>query len=422
MSKRELILNRQTVFGRDDSYSDSIDELFDKDLLKTILLRVSKENIKRLDLSNYRSFLEPEATECLEIIGEFCPNLEAICFNGLLKKDNFQSLYADSFGLFAQSCSNLHDVDLSLSSIDDQSLVVLFRSCQKLDSLNISFCSLITGQCFESLGEICFHRLQIEECSQLKNEYLMLVLRQSRNSIRHLSLNNQLVSIDIIYFILYDLIKLAYLEMKVVGFEALASTSVHKFNEFRFLKALTSLDLSYSWCDDRILAYILCHCQSLTSLVLNNCGNVSDETFTRMPIRAPLEKLNLFSLTITDVSLNSIVDQLYGSIKWLKLMGCIELSSEAMVNALQNLESLEYFDIRYTAADNLIIEKAIELDLSSRPHVFILCQGSAVCVDDEPYKSYPFQKKTVEHFFRNYVILKHNHLEIQADTIKEVDE
>jgi hypothetical protein len=136
-----------------------------------------------------------------------------------------------------------------------------------------------------------------------------------------------------------------------------------------------------------------------------------------MPINAPLEKLNMFSLLITDLTLASL-QQVAGSLQWLKIMGCIELTNEGIANALGQLSHLVYFDVRFTAIDNLVIDKALSLKLSHSMH--ILCQGSCVNVDTE--RDYPFESEVFEHFFRNYVVLKYGLLTIEADTDRELNE
>jgi hypothetical protein len=219
------------------------------------------------------------------------------------------------------------------------------------------------------------------------------------------------------YLITNGLSKLDILEVRVYGFECLMSNSLKFINELNLLRNLSTLDLSYSMGDDSIFALILCKCCSLKTLILNNCENVTDKAFTSMPINSPLEKLNMFSLSITDSTLFAL-QQVASSLKWLKIMGCIDLTNKGIANAMDKLHKLVYYDVRFTAIDNLVIDKALSLN---RDHpVYILCQGSCVNVDAEG--GYPFKRQIFEHFFRNFVILKYGFLTIEADTDREISD
>ena len=374
---------------------------------------MNAKNLKHLDFSDYKTNLESHANECLDVISKNCPNLNNVSFSGILKNQDFK-IYEASFHFFTQNCFKLREIELTFCTINDSSMCILFQNCPHLSSLNISFCTAITGICFESMTQL-LEKFFLEDCSLLKDECIFLALSKIKNSVKHLSMNNKIVSNNVLYFVMNNLSKLEILELEVYGFESLISTNLKCINEFNLLRSMHTLDLSYSMGDDRIFAFILCYCCSLKNLILNNCGNVSDLTFTSLKINAPLEKLNLFSVAISNLSLSAL-EQVASTLKWLKVMGCIELTNEGIANALINLPGLVYYDVRFTAIDNLVVDKALSLTLDHP--IYILCQGSCVNVDNADY---PFEQKVYEHFFRNFVILRYGLLTIEADTDKEID-
>ncbi len=413
--KHELILDRKTVFG-ESIYGCELDSLFNYDFFQTIMYRINPYNIRHLDFSDYRARLEENSNECLLFLSLYCPNLERLILNGLLRSEDFR-IYEESFKLMCSNCTKLQEIDLSLSNINDANLSVLFSNCKFLNSINLAFCSSITGDCFWN-HDLAFKKVKIEECTNLKEENIFCLLDKNKKNIEILTINNQLISNPLLYHILNHMPKLESLELHVCGLERIGSSSLNHLNELNIFHSLHTLDLSYSYGNDELMSFILQYCSSLKNLVLNNCEMLTDKMFWLRQINSPLEKLNLYSIGITDLTLKSL-KQCASSLKWLKLMGCFELTSEGVANALHNLTSLIYLDVRFTTIDNHVIDKILELNFQHP--IYIRCQGSAVNLDSEYESKYKMfkQVKIHEAILRNYIVLKKDYLVVEVDTDKE---
>jgi hypothetical protein len=160
-SRNELILNRKHIFG-DSRFASQMDEIFNFEMFESILYRMNPANLKKIDFSDYKSRLESDGNECLDLLSKNCPNLTHVSFNGLLKKNNFK-LNEACFRNFTISCSKLTDIDLSSCCITDSSMVDVFSNCSNLEYLNLFGCSQLTGVCFENMTQSLV-KLVLEEC------------------------------------------------------------------------------------------------------------------------------------------------------------------------------------------------------------------------------------------------------------------
>ena len=85
--------------------------------------------------------------------------------------------------------------------------------------------------------------------------------------------------------------------------------------------------------DPQVISYVLAHARQLKTLKLNQEMPNMDEAFTRRPIGAPLEELELQITQITDLTVDVLCQQLAATLRSLTLSICEQVTREGFNKA-----------------------------------------------------------------------------------------
>ena len=88
--------------------------------------------------------------------------------------------------------------------------------------------------------------------------------------------------------------------------------------------------------DPQVISYVLAHARQLKTLKLNQEMPNMDEAFTRRPIGAPLEKLDISNTEITDVTIDALCLHLAPTLRSLILHDCGCLTRQGLITFLNN--------------------------------------------------------------------------------------
>ena len=156
--------------------------------------------------------------------------------------------------------------------------------------------------------------------------------------------------------------------------------------------------------NNMLFSCILNRLHKLKYLSLDFCTKISDQTFTLQRINCPLEELCLSNLHITDASLESLI-QVKETLRKLVIKNCKHLANIAIAQCLDKLPKLEFFDVRNTCADNLILKTA--LSFCSRRKIYLLCHNTNI---DVLQFLKEFQNTEKEFLNASDVLFKHRNL------------
>ncbi len=128
---------------------------------------------------------------------------------------------------------------------------------------------------------------------KIKDEFLLILFSRCPSLVNLSLKRNAQCAPQILIYLIHNLTRLRTLSLSGSGFDSLGSFNL---DDVRFdrLEQLTTLDLSMSNGDNKVLANILRNCKLLSDLDVSNCIKLTDEMFTLTPaIGARLEQLNL---------------------------------------------------------------------------------------------------------------------------------
>ncbi|PRP88677.1 F-box and leucine-rich repeat protein 20 [Planoprotostelium fungivorum] len=186
-------------------------------------LQISSKSLKTINVSNCTQLKEVECLNlpCLQkLLTSNTPQLDDVSIDHLLRE-----------------CPLLNHLDLSLSCLREAAIQLTW-----LTYVNLSRCSTLTAQFFETLGRGCprLKELHLQECSCVRDEHMELYTKQH--------------------------------EM-----------APHKYSDKpRYSLALEIIDLSRTNVSDETTCLLCTRCPLLKSLDLSWCPNVTDESLTQL--------------------------------------------------------------------------------------------------------------------------------------------
>jgi hypothetical protein len=342
---------------------------------KRILRRTSKTNLTYLDISYvaelFDDFYEPY---CLDVIADRCQCLTFLSLN------NFK-IFANSTiqftNLIATVCSKLETLYLRKSLIRDIHLKHIFSRCHALTHLDLGNCSKLIGESLNELPTSIVY-LNLESCVALSELYVTEMLKR-HPQIKFLYLNE--VCEDYNYTAKETFLSLIGQHMTSL---ITLSLTINKNDTRRLMSIstllphLTFLNLTRSYCHDAALAQVLHSCVNLSTLILANCGGVTDNVFCSKQIHAPLSNLVLnYCIELTNNTLNSIWTQLYHTIFKLDIEGCQYMTCSGVCNLLSALPHLNHLNVnRMQCVDNRLLEKALNDRMEQ--HIYVNCAMTGI--------------------------------------------
>ena len=118
-------------------------------------------------MSGSSSSLDPK---CLSIVVDECPNLEYLNISKMdVSNSNFRVI---------SKLKKLKELNVSYCSrITDVSLAKIFQHCKLMETLDITFCHLIVGECFARSTE-ALKNLTIDQCERVTSSKLLINIRK----------------------------------------------------------------------------------------------------------------------------------------------------------------------------------------------------------------------------------------------------
>jgi hypothetical protein len=384
----ELSFDKLHIFGYERKpNASSLDKSFKsahvcKIFKNLIAKKLNSSQLKALDISNSPE-LRFKAAECLDLISKNCKNLTSINMAEFQTEKN--RFLSTRFVKFTQMCSNLIELNLSSCPINDYKVECVFSNCRSLESINLSFCQLITGKCFESVAVPNLKTIHLTQCLFLKEKFLLHLFENS-SRIRNLYLkdlfrsNSSSESSFILKSIANNLMS------TLENFEyTIKKNSLH-LEQLCLCGNLTRLDLSNSFSDNKKVATLLNRLKSLRYLDLNSAYNLNDEMFTLLPINAPLEYLDISCLNdLTDATLNALSSNsahLKRTMKKLEMSCCTKLTREGILRLIESMTSIEYLNMSVIGSvDNAFLESLYTMK-NRESKIYICCHFSGLDISE----------------------------------------
>jgi hypothetical protein len=267
-------------------------------------------------------------------------------------------------------------LDLSLTNVNDLTVVSMLKKCPKLEILILRR-TQIDGTCLLAVTD---------EKSNLKKVDLHLCREISAfNVVKFLANYSKLV-----YFY-SDCLKWSMMSIPLErqNFERLTHLQLELGEEpwkgqekwpilFARLTYLTELNFSNSSLSDRdcfnqIVALALYNCAALIVLNLNFCQAVSDGAFCTLPVNAKLVELHVAGTGVTIVSFYKLKDYLGQTLRTLNISNCMLMRDYDMgrivVAFFENITRFEISFINSTQVPETLIRE-LENDLSYQNRYF----------------------------------------------------
>ena len=399
LSKQNLSLNEEDIFGMSLSSSTSQRNVSFHKIYAQILSKINGSKLKRLEIAtsnNFRSLLSAyELAKFLELVRMKCTSLTHLSLKSCLKFSKFSIFPNNNFSKLVRQSPHLVHVDLNNSfGIVDSSIEVLFDSCANLRSINLTNSNLLIGICFKKVRK-CLERITLDYCMNIREENLVKLFNQCQ-TLSYLSINGVEIGPRVFYHLITNLKTLKVLKISNYNFNN-PSNNILMLNQST--EHLTKLDLSYNFGNNQLFASILNKCTSLKCLNVDFCQNLTDEMFTSFPINAPLEQLNLTGLSITDLTLRNLGERLRTSLKCLSLRKCRQLSSRGIGHLLEIFTNLRWIDLRETQTNNFALHILSCSSIQSRPNSLrVLAQDTQLDIFEINilYPSWDFSVENLE--------------------------
>ncbi len=112
--------------------------------------------------------------DLLKYIIEKFPSLKSLNISSIVDISN---LCARQIG----ALTNLKDLNLSyMSQITDTTVGKIFSHCKILETIDLTFCVLITGTSFRKAPD-SLKNLVIDQCEKVENQYLLALFNRNKN-------------------------------------------------------------------------------------------------------------------------------------------------------------------------------------------------------------------------------------------------
>ncbi|XP_067136370.1 putative RNA-binding protein EEED8.10 [Centruroides vittatus] len=296
------------------------------------LLKKCSSHLKILDLYSASHVLDYRA---LEIIAQFCPNLEVINMSGV-KATNV------SIHQLAKKCPNLKKVILQRClEIGENGIWWLLHLCKSLEYLDVTENIRLTGQCFHMAGSK-IQTVILNGCSKLSPVgFSKIATKCSHLSSLHLNNCSQLTdgALELLCQSLRDL-KTLYLEG---SFRKLTASGLHHIGR---LSNLEELSLAHNYAVDDDVVYSICHgCRKIRFLNLSECYHgITDASLSALSNCNYLKTLYISYLDkITNEGVSAIARQ--GQLETLHCRGCPNLGDTGFVTLAVLCPDLKLLDV-----------------------------------------------------------------------------
>ncbi|XP_042909971.1 putative RNA-binding protein EEED8.10 [Parasteatoda tepidariorum] len=322
--KRQACINLQNVFCIWEG----------RPLTNSILLSILKKcsgSLRKLDLSTASHTLDYKA---VEIIAQCCPNLEQINLSGV-KVTNV------SLQQLAIKCPKLKQVLLQRCfEVGEKGIWWLLHLCKKLEFIDLTGNTRITGQCFHMAGS-CLSTCVLNKCSRFSPIGFTKLATRCRN-LTTLYLNDCFLLSDRALELLCQSLK--NLKTLYVGglFPDLTSSGLHHIGR---LSSLENLSLSHNHnVDDEVIYAISRGCKKLRYLDISGCAEISDYSLSSLSSSYSLRTFYMSYLDrITDEGLSSIAKQ--GMLEKIQLRGCPNIGDQGLLTLVLLSPYLQHLDI-----------------------------------------------------------------------------
>jgi hypothetical protein len=291
-AKKSLVLTDKNIYDgytkKSAQYGFECRPDFNLRALKQIFDKKTGLSLTRLDLSEYSSRFEKQsdARDCIDLIGFNCPNLTHLDMSRINSSNH-------TLAKMFKYCRKLRCVNMQYCSrVTDASVSRLFQHCARLESVNLTFCHLLSGSCFENASST-LKSIILDQCESVTDANLLILFSRCPDLVDLSLKRTTQCSPQILIYMMHNLGRLESLALSGSGFDSLSS---YNLDDVRFdrLAHLTTLDLSMSNGDNKVVASVLRNCRLLSHLDVSNCIKLTDEMFTLTPsIEARLEQINL---------------------------------------------------------------------------------------------------------------------------------
>ncbi|XP_023225889.1 putative RNA-binding protein EEED8.10 [Centruroides sculpturatus] len=318
------------------------------------LLKKCSSHLKILDLYSASHVLDYRA---LEIIAQFCPNLEVINMSGV-KATNV------SIHQLAKKCPNLKKVILQKClEIGENGIWWLLHLCKSLEYLDVTENIRLTGQCFHMAGSK-IQTVILNGCSKLSPVgFSKIATKCSHLSSLHLNNCSQLTdgALELLCQVIYMYWKhltgcSLSCEKYLTG--STLSVTASGLHHIGRLSNLEELSLAHNYAVDDDVVYSICHgCRKIRQLtnilvvdalmVLSILVDVTASGLHHIGRLSNLEELSLAHNYAVDDDVVYSICHGCRKIRFLNLSECYHGITDASLSALSNCNYLKTLYISY---------------------------------------------------------------------------
>lgn len=294
-----------------------VDTLTDKSLVN--IAKLSK--LKELSLNSCRL-----SNLCLETILNALKDLQKLEMSWRSKKVVGISLLAP-----IPEISNLQELVLKETNVDDQSFNVILQSCKKLRTLEIdeTYSKTLTSVSLAAIGELTYLENLYMSNNNIDDQNLLKITQSCKNLQK------------------FSLIKC----------KNLSGLHLSTIANFQKLHSLVFDDISLN---DQILQSILQSCKSLTSLTIINCKKLTGIGISKIAEKpfSQLSELKINSIDIDDKTFLEIMRS-HSKIQILGLTSCDQLTNISLV-AITKLKNLHNLSLTKIHIDDHNLSKILQ--------------------------------------------------------------
>ena len=237
-----------------------------------------------------------------------CSGLEAAWFHGfrseLLQVLKISTIATDEILVaVAEMCPNLQWLEIAFSmGVTDNGVIAVARGCVHLELFNALSCSLITDKSIEQLAVHCrLNRIYLAECSLLTDLSFQRLAAANREMLE---------------------------ELVISGCEHVTDKTFESLIKAKKLPCMWKLWCGYTGITDFGLLECVLHFSGMTSVLLDDCFDLTDESITRLiKVCKFLRTLSMQNLDLSDKTVDAIAMCAY-SLEHLNVIGIDGFSEE----------------------------------------------------------------------------------------------
>ena len=294
------------------------------------------------------------SSDGLSVIAKYGNKLQNLSLAGCLKIDGV------GFAIIGQGCRELRHLNLSGCRVKPWSFMKIFDSCKQIETLDVSYCSMITDDEIKILSESCrgLRRINLREC-KLVSDVGLTFLSQGCPDLLEINLRRSEMPFRITDVALLQLGQgcQSLVSINLHGCEMVSDTGLSWLSSW--LKDLRHIDLSHcSKITNSGMRLLGEGCKNLRSIVLLNVKRVGDVGIRYLATECcHLERLDASGLSM----LSDGVDRTFAleglqslgtskcisTLKHLNLHACPQVCNLSLI-AISNFGALESLDLSGT--------------------------------------------------------------------------